>query len=245
MHHLIAIIVPCYNETARLRVSDFEDFARNNPNVHLWMVNDGSTDETWSLLQSIARNTESVRIFNIEQNGGKGEAIRKGVLHVSMQQQYDFVGFIDADLSAPLSEILYLRDRLVDKQLKIAAGVRVKLVGRVIERSSLRHYLGRMFATYQDTMLRLGNYDTQCGLKIFEMSLASKIFAETFTSNWFFDVELFVRTKKELGEEGYATWVEEVPLREWREVKGSKLKWTDFLKAPMEVYKIYRRYNQR
>lgn len=239
----IAIIVPCYNETARLQVPVFMEFARCNPDIHLWLVNDGSTDQTWSLLQSMADQLpDTIRAFNILQNGGKAEAIRKGILHVLEQQQYGYIGFIDADLSAPLSEILYLLERIQAAKLKIAAGARVKLVGRTIVRSPVRHYLGRVFATYQDTLLQLGNYDTQCGLKIFEENLARQIFRDTFSSNWFFDIELFVRTRKILGNDAYNREVEEVPLQEWKEVKGSKLKLTDFMKAPFQVYKIYKRY---
>ncbi|MBL7710829.1 MAG: hypothetical protein JNL13_00115, partial [Chitinophagaceae bacterium] len=125
---------------------------------------------------------------------------------------------------------------------KIVAGARVKLVGRTVVRNPVRHYLGRLFATYQDTLLQLGNYDTQCGLKIFESAIAGLLFSEPLSSNWFFDIELFVRARKILGAAEYNLEVAEVPLQEWKEVKGSKLKLTDFIKAPLQVYKIYKRY---
>jgi dolichyl-phosphate beta-glucosyltransferase len=243
MPEALAMIIPCYNESARLQVPIFLEFAGRHPHIHLWLVNDGSTDQTWDLLQSMANQMPAtIRALNIMPNGGKAEAVRKGIMHVLDLQQYTYVGFIDADLSAPLSEILPLWERIQNSRLKIIAGARVKLVGRTIVRSPVRHYLGRVFATYQDTLLQLGNYDTQCGLKIFQAHFASQIFRETFCSNWFFDIELFVRARKILGNEGYNKEVEEVPMQEWKEVKGSKLKLADFMKAPFQVYKIYKQY---
>lgn len=242
-HNKLAIIVPCYNEALRLQESEFLNYAQANEGFDLWFANDGSTDNTLQLLQSLAqRSSGNIKVFDVNPNSGKAEAIRKATLHLLTMDLYDYIGFIDADLSAPLQEINPLYQVIVEKKLKIVAGARVKLVGKTIYRSSLRHYLGRIFATYYDTLLQLRNYDTQCGLKIFEAKLAGQIFDKTFISNWFFDIELFTRTRTIIGQEAYYKEIEEIPLNEWKEVKGSKLKWTDFLKAPLEVLKIYRQY---
>lgn len=239
----LAVIVPCYNEALRLQESEFLNFADVNPDFDIWLANDGSTDNTLQLLNNIAKKSKgNIRVYNVHQNGGKAEAIRKATLHLLTLNQYKYIGFIDADLSAPLEEINPLYQIIVAQKLKIVAGARVMLVGKTIYRSSLRHYLGRVFATYYDSLLKLRNYDTQCGLKIFEANLAGQIFKETFTSNWFFDIELFIRTRKIIGQDAYYKEIAEIPLNEWREVKGSKLKWIDFLKAPLEVLKIYIKY---
>jgi glycosyltransferase involved in cell wall biosynthesis len=239
----IAIIVPCYNEFLRLDVAKFQAFVVHNPNFHLWFVNDGSKDDTLSLLNKMAQaNPDYIKVLDLPVNGGKAEAIRQGMLLLSSDYGYHYVGFLDADLSAPLEEIIPLAKIIVEQNLDIVTGARVKLVGKNISRSAVRHYFGRVFATYQDTLLHLGNYDTQCGLKIFETNFAKKLFAEKFTSSWFFDIELFVRARIALGSEQYQHRVAEIPLNEWKEVKGSKLKLTDFLKAPFEVLKIYKKY---
>ncbi|MBL7713002.1 MAG: glycosyltransferase [Chitinophagaceae bacterium] len=238
-----AIIVPCYNEALRLKKDAFLSFAQINPHIDLWLINDGSLDGTLALLQELNRSMPGNIFFHdLPGNVGKAEAIRQGVLLLGKEHRYAYIGFLDADLSAPLEEALPLISMIMARQLKIVAGARVKLIGKTIHRSAARHYFGRIFATYQDTLLSLGNYDTQCGLKIFENSFAMELFRSSFVSNWFFDIELFVRAKKILGRELYDTLVAEVPLNEWKEVKGSKLKMTDFLKAPFEVLKIYREY---
>lgn len=241
--NIYAIIIPCYNEALRIQRDKFIDYALANPNIDLYFANDGSTDNTHSILQNIVLESKgNISVYDIQSNGGKAEAIRKTTLELLSLNQYKYIGFIDADLSAPLEEINPLCDLIVANQLKIVAGARVQLIGKNILRSPIRHYLGRIFATYYDTMLKLRNYDTQCGLKIFDAKLAEKIFVDPFISNWFFDIELFIRTRKIIGHEAYYKEIAELPLNEWREVKGSKLKLSDFLKAPFEVLKIYKKY---
>ena len=125
-----------------------------------------------------------------------------------------------------------------------AIGSRVKLLGRTIERSELRHYLGRVFATCASITLGLPVYDTQCGLKLFRNVPAIAAAVERpFLSRWIFDVELIARIGREAGT-GAAVRIREVPLEVWRERGSSRLSATDFLRAPLELLRI-RRENQR
>jgi len=97
----------------------------------------------------------------------------------------------------------------------------VALLGHRIDRSAWRHYLGRLFATASSLVLRLSVYDTQCGAKVFRVTPALRTaLAEPFTSRWAFDVELLQRL---LGAGVRPAQFEEVPLRAWRDVGGSKL----------------------
>ena len=61
----------------------------------------------------------------------------------------------------------------------------------------------------------------------------------------FFDIELFLRAKKMIGADAYSKMVMEIPLNSWSEIKGSKLKMWDFIKAPFEVLKIYAKYKNK
>src|SRR5437762_2862299 len=71
---------------------------------------------------------------------------------------------------------------------------RVKLLGRNIQRSLIRHYCGRVFATVASLALGVDVYDTQCGAKIFRATPEMRqIFATPFRSQWIFDVEILSR----------------------------------------------------
>ena len=68
-------------------------------------VNDGSTDETLRLLQSLqAADPNKFSVLSLPQNQGKAEAVRRGVL-TAIESQPDYVGFWDADLATPLRTI--------------------------------------------------------------------------------------------------------------------------------------------
>ena len=86
----------------------FLDFFIDCPkNWHFLFVNDGSSDNTASVLEELrSKYPEFVTSLSLEENSGKAEAIRKGVLSISQGNiDYDYVGFMDADLSTPLCEI--------------------------------------------------------------------------------------------------------------------------------------------
>ncbi len=63
-----------------------------------------------------------------------------------------------------------------------------------------------------------------------------------FRSRWIFDVELLARWRQlqAHGASHLSSCLYELPLHAWYEIKGSKLKATDFLKAPLELWNIWR-----
>lgn len=246
MNQNLAIVVPCYNEANRLKTDLFLAFATAHQHITFWFVNDGSHDNTTEVLQHMQeQNHRQIQLLILDQNVGKAEAVRLGIMNVVKDAAFDYVGFLDADLSAPLFEINHLHRKLQQyPNTLIASGSRVKLVGRTIERSAMRHFLSRIFVTFYANLLHIPNYDTQCGLKLFERELAGSIFDQPFVSKWLFDIELFIRTKARIGMDNYRLQVKEVPLFEWKEVSGSKLKLFDFIYAPIEVLKIYTHYKK-
>ena len=207
-------------------------------------VNDGSKDGTWAMLQELNRkNAERFTCCNMPQNSGKAEAVRQGMLQAAASGLYDYIGYWDADFSTPLTEIDWFQDFSGGQfQHDLILGSRIARLGSNVQRKILRHYLGRVFSTVTSNLLRLRVYDTQCGAKIFKADLVKTLFTDPFTSKWFFDVELLARLIALKDREFVYANTLEVPLRSWFEIKGSKLKVTDFLKVPIELYKIKRRY---
>jgi glycosyltransferase involved in cell wall biosynthesis len=136
--------------------------------VDLLFVDDGSTDRTPDLLREL-RNRLGGRaaVHTLPRNRGKAEAVRQGTFR-AFQRGPVFAGYWDADLATPLKELSTFLDAMHARpQLLIALGSRVKMLGRSIERRSVRHYGGRLFATLASITLRVPVYDTQCGAKLF------------------------------------------------------------------------------
>lgn len=239
---VVHLVVPCYNEAARLDRAAFTRALQAMPWLHLWFVNDGSTDETAGVLEGIRHGEpDRVRLLTLPHNVGKAEAVRQGLQAACAAG--GLCGFWDADLSAPLAELTALRDQLaISPQYEWVWGARVRTLGRHIERRASRHYLGRLFATVASITLGVPSYDTQCGAKLFRAApLLEAVIAEPFASRWIFDVELLSRANALLegsGRPGVEAVVFEQPLHTWMHRAGSKVRPTDFVRALWDLVVI-------
>jgi dolichyl-phosphate beta-glucosyltransferase len=245
----IALVVPCYNEAARLNIQEFRIFAAQTPDVHLLFVDDGSRDKTLAVLESVRAGNEAVvSILPCPVNGGKAEAVRRGILYTLDHLAPRIVGFWDADLATPLNAVAPLARVLNEKPvIEMVFGARVKLLGREVERRAVRHYPGRVFATMVSTLLHLSVYDTQCGAKLFRVGPHTReIFSDPFLSKWIFDVEILARYQQRLSlsPSQLGAIIYEYPLEKWTDIAGSKLQAADFLKAFVDLWRIYRTYLQ-
>ncbi len=242
------LVVPCFNEALRLDERAFTDLALAG-DVRLLFVDDGSTDATPQVLDALcARLPGRAEWLKLDKNSGKAEAVRQGLLR-AMERGAQEVGFLDADLSTPPSELRRLLEILHARpEVEVLIGARVRLLGNAVERKAIRHYLGRVFATAASFALALNIYDTQCGAKLFRVTPALRAaVAEPFVSRWIFDVELLGRLAwggpdaAPLPESAFA----EVPLLVWHDVAGSKLRPGHFVRAAGDLAQIWLRLRAR
>jgi len=247
----LTLVVPCYNEERRLDVEAFRRVSVEGHDVDFLFVNDGSGDGTLRVLESL-RDSDPKRfaVLNLERNSGKAEAVRRGFVAAMEQpteQCSDYIGFWDADLATPLSELPAFLEILESRPpIRIVMGARVRLLGREITRRPARHYVGRVGATLISSTLGLAVYDTQCGAKIFRASSdACHVFSSPFLSRWIFDVEIIARYVRLWGRDAAAKAIYEYPVRQWKDVGGSKIKSRDFLRALRDLRKIRRAYKMR
>ena len=244
---LVIIVVPCYNEARRLDTQAFKAFTHDKYHVRFLFIDDGSTDNTWDLLQNLsASDAQRFLIRRLPRNAGKGEAVRQALLQ-AFELRPDYVGYWDADLATPVTAIPGLCDVLnTIPKCEMVFGARVRLLGRAIHRSVLRHYLGRVFATIASLVLGLPIYDTQCGAKIFRASPeVQSLFRAEFITRWLFDVEILARLIQSRGRvkrSQIERIVYELPLDEWRDVVGSKVKPQDFARSFVGLARIYWHY---
>lgn len=237
------IVVPCYNEAARLPADDFVAWEGG---ARLLFVDDGSTDGTGDLLEATcARAPERLSCLRLERNGGKGEAVRQG-LRAAFAAGPEFAGWLDADLAAPLDAIPVLLAVFDEHpETDLVLGSRVKLLGKTIERRALRHYLGRGFATCASLLLQMPVYDTQCGAKLLRVRPETKaLFDEPFLTRWLFDIEVLLRWTRPARtlDRERARRVREEPLPVWKDVAGSKVGPASFARAAWDLLRLRRRY---
>ncbi len=211
----LSVVVPAYNEESRITVTLIRtlDYLRTHqPSFEVIVVDDGSRDETVSVVEDLARTEPLLRAMRLPENRGKGAAVRTGVL----ASKGRYVLFMDADLATPIEE--------VDKLLRHARGGADVVIGSrglaasdIRQRQPLpRELMGRTFNVIVRTLLLGGFRDTQCGFKLFTRAAADDLFSRQTLDGFAFDVEVLLLAK----ERGYD--VREVPVV-WYHAPNSKV----------------------
>jgi len=120
MREKLSIIMPVFNEENTilkiiqkvLSVNFFID-------SEIIIINDGSTDSTKSKLLSVKKN-KKLKIFHLNENHGKGYAIRKGIEHSSGT----VIIIQDTDLEYNPIDILPMLNFLIKNKLNVVYGSR-------------------------------------------------------------------------------------------------------------------------
>jgi glycosyltransferase involved in cell wall biosynthesis len=118
---MLSILMPVYNERERVEKAITEVLQTELPDeIELIVVDDGSTDGTREILRN-GNWDERVRLFEHEQNQGKGAAIRTA-LH---NARGEFSAIFDADLEYDAKDLGVLMPPLMDGRTNACFGVRV------------------------------------------------------------------------------------------------------------------------
>lgn len=109
----VSVIVPVWNEEATVLKTVFSilklDYPKNK--LAVFIVDDGSTDNTWKVVQRFARNSQ-VRLIHKE-NGGKHTALNHALQFVDS----DLVGCLDADSYVHPQALRRIVSRFEDKEI--------------------------------------------------------------------------------------------------------------------------------
>ncbi len=239
------IVIPCYNEEKRLPFEAYRRFIRTSREITLLFVDDGSTDSTRVVLDTLAREfARVVSVTSLQRNSGKAEAVRRG-MNLAIKNGFNHAGYWDADLATPLEAIYEFVDVLGRHPCcELVIGSRLSLLGRAIHREPRRARLGHLFSKVASLTLGIHVRDTQCGAKLFRVNdRLSQVFATPFHSKWIFDIEILARLKCLIGtSRGLSQKIYELPLEAWEDIAESKLGLRDMLMAPIELAKISSNY---
>jgi glycosyltransferase involved in cell wall biosynthesis len=191
-----SIVIPAYNESARLGASLEKVLAYVHAqtwNAEVIVVNDGSRDNTAEIVRTVAAKDPILRLIENPGNRGKGYSVRNGMLHA----KGDIVVFSDADLSSPIEEAAKLLHAL-DEGADIAIGSRWLRAETQTQRQPLyRQLFGRIFNLLLRMTLGLNFKDTQCGFKAFKQPAVRAIFPLQKIERWGFDPEILYLARKQ------------------------------------------------
>lgn len=183
--------------------------------VEVVFVDDGSADGTAEVAEEAiaATGMERARVLRLDENRGKGAAVRAGMLAATGRSRV----FVDADLCVSAEDIARAFGEL-EAGADLVYGTRAH-PGSELQRNQPAHRVvsGRAFNLLLRVLDLTDERDTQCGLKGLSGTATEAIFGRLVTERFAFDVEVLARA----GRSGLRV----VPLPvQWSHVDASRVR---------------------
>ena len=190
----VDVVLPVYNEEADLEraVLRLHRFLTTSfPfTFRITIVDNGSTDRTWSVAQSLRGRLPDVRAVHLDAKG-RGRALRA----VWSASDADVVAYMDVDLSTDLTALLPLVAPLLSGHSDVAIGTRLARAANVV-RGPKREIISRCYNLLTRLTLAARVSDAQCGFKALRADRARQLLPLTEDNSWFFDTELLVLAER-------------------------------------------------
>lgn len=159
-----SIIIPVYNEEGSVKqtIDGLKNFLLNNNLAgEIIAINDGSTDKTKEILETL----NGIKIINHQYNKGYGAAIKTGV----KEAKHEIICIIDADGTYPMEEIKTLISYLPEYDMAVGArsGEKVKMP---LRRRFVKFFLILLIKILTGVKVP----DMNSGLRVFKKSLIKK-----------------------------------------------------------------------
>ena len=217
MKKTLDVVIPVLNEARALAdsVNALAAFLSNNLNDYEWAIvvaDNGSTDATPSICQSLSEQDSRVWHVRLEQRG-RGRALKRAWA----ESNADIVAYMDVDLSTDLSALPQTIAAVDGEGYDIAIGSRLKRGAQVIGRSFKRELISRSYSLIFRAMFLAGFQDAQCGFKAVSRRAADDVAPLVVDNGWFFDTEMLLIAEKN----GYR--IKEIPVK-WTDDPDSRVK---------------------
>src|SRR6478672_7292628 len=157
---MLSVVVPCFNEEACLRTLH-ERLAASaikaaGNDYEIVLVNDGSRDSSWTIMQDLAARDPHLVAINLSRNHGHQLALTAGLDLC----RGDIVLVIDADLQDPPELLPDMLNRLRSEGADVVYGVRKSRAGETPFKRATAHGFYRLLsrATEVDIPLDAGDF---------------------------------------------------------------------------------------
>ncbi len=232
----LSVVIPAYNEEKRiartlLEVGNF--LSRQSYDYEILVVNDGSKDQTATVVRQAQATVKNLRLVDNKDNHGKGWVVGHGML----EAVGDIRVFMDADNSTKIDEIakflpFFQPTGSQPKGFDLVVGSRrIKGANVPKDQGKIREFLGWVFRTIVHILVPVGVTDTQCGFKAMTAASAQAIFPKQTIYRWAFDVEILSLARK-----NHLT-IQEVPIT-WVNDEASHVKLSGMINMLIEVITV-------
>jgi len=166
----LSIVVPLFNEEESLpelcewikRVCDTNQFT-----YEIILVDDGSTDHSWAVIESIRQSNSNVKGIKFQRNYGKSAALNEGF----KAAQGAVVITMDADLQDSPDEIPELRKMIVEDGYDLVSGWKKKRYDNTLT----KNIPSKFFNAVTSKVSKIKLHDFNCGLKAYRRKVIKSI----------------------------------------------------------------------
>jgi dolichyl-phosphate beta-glucosyltransferase len=215
----LSIVIPAFKESKKIGrdVEAASTFLESNHLVgEIIIVDDGSRDGTTEAAENVeVPSGVALKVVRLHHHMGKGYVIRTGM----KQTSGEYVMFADSGCCVPYGNVLDGLKLLKSGVCDIAHGSR-KMPGCNIQRTQswYRWVCARIFHWFVIYAMKMPAEftDTQCGFKIYRGDVGRRLYRESITDGFMFDVEIIMRALKQ------GCRIKEFPI-EWTCDRDSRL----------------------
>ena len=166
----LSIVIPLLNEEESLK--ELHDWIvsvmqSNHFSYEIIFIDDGSIDESWSLISNLSQLNPNVKGIRFQTNFGKSQALHAGF----RAAQGEVVITMDADLQDNPEEIPELYNRIKNEGFDLISGWKKKRYDSVLSKNMPSKLFN--WAARRTSGVRL--HDFNCGLKAFDQSVVKNI----------------------------------------------------------------------
>lgn len=166
----LSIIIPLLNEEESL--PELEEWIRrvvteNGYSYEIIMVDDGSTDDSWKVIQGLHNKNPFVKGIKFQRNYGKSAALNEGF----KMAQGDVVITMDADMQDSPDEIPELRKMVLENDYDIVSGWKKKRYDNKLT----KNLPSKLFNAATRKVSKINLHDFNCGLKAYKLKVVKSI----------------------------------------------------------------------
>tara|TARA_S200000501_G_scaffold319679_1_gene314087 strand:+ start:266 stop:1210 length:945 start_codon:yes stop_codon:yes gene_type:complete len=166
----VSIVIPVFDESESLEELNkwiHKSFLDTVLSYEIIYIDDGSKDQSWNIIEDIARENDNIKGISFNKNYGKSQALRVGFY----ESKGDYVATLDADLQDSPDEIPIMIDKLIKNNLDLISGWKKKRYDSYFFKkipSLLFNLVARVFSG-------INLHDFNCGIKVYKKEVIKSI----------------------------------------------------------------------
>ena len=217
----LSVIIPVYNEESTIAevIRRVENVVIEGVDKEIIVADDGSTDQTSSIIANTQRNESIIKVHTSLINLGKGAAVRFGLEYATG----DVIIIQDADLELNPEEYVKLLEPILNGTSDVVYGSRFMKRNRNIP--TITRFANRFLTLLGNMMFSGGLTDMETAYKVFKSSVAKQISLRSV--GFEFDAEITAKILLA------GNKIREVPItyNPRSKIEGKKLSWKDGVKT--------------